>query len=120
MSHTKIGAMDTVVEETGELVPLVDQVAKGQTRIVVTRDGEPKAALVSLADYARLMQESQAEKWGNKLGRDEWLVKSRELQESILERRGGKPLDPEVVDQAWRDARTELEERDSRNAGLGR
>lgn len=116
MNHTKIGATDSVVEETGELAPLVDQVAQGHTRIVLTRDGEPKAALVSLEDYARLMQESQAEK----LSWDEWLAKSQELQENILERRGGKPLDPEVVDQAWRDARTELEERDSRNAGLGR
>ncbi|MCC6457072.1 MAG: hypothetical protein IT328_19095 [Caldilineaceae bacterium] len=41
MNRSEIKSTDPVVEETGDLANLVDQVAKGHTLIVVTRDGEP-------------------------------------------------------------------------------
>jgi prevent-host-death family protein len=119
MNRTEINKADTLVEGTGDLARLVDQVAEEHTRIVVTRDGEPKAALVSLEDYARLTKESEAVK-ADELSWDEWFAKSDELQERILARRGGKPIDSETVDRAWREARAKLEERDSRHAGSGR
>jgi prevent-host-death family protein len=120
MNRTEIKSTDPIVEETGDLANLVDQVAEGHRRIVVTRDGEPKAALVSIEDYARLIQEAQTAEPDEKLGWEEWFARSRQLRESILARRGGEPIDREIVDRAWREARAELEERDSRHAGLGR
>lgn len=112
------GAADPVVEDTGDLAKLVDQVVEGHTPIVVARDGEPKAALVSLEDYARLKQEEQSASQEKKLKWDEWFAKRDELHRDMLAARGGKPLDSEVVERAWREAREELEERDSRRVGL--
>jgi hypothetical protein len=82
------------------------------------RAGEPKAALVSMEDYARLKQERAAQ--DKKPSWEEWISRSQEIQEGMLARRGGKPLDRDIVDQALREARKELEERDSRHAGTGR
>jgi prevent-host-death family protein len=120
MNRTEIRSSDPVVEETGDLPRLIDQVTKEHTRVVLTRDGEPTAALVSMEDYARLVQEPQAPKPDKKLRWDEWFAKSQELHDIMIARRGGKPLDPEAVERAWREARKELEERDSRHAGSGR
>jgi prevent-host-death family protein len=108
MNRTKLTDKDPVVEETVDLPNLVDQVAEGHARIVVTRDGEPKAALVSMEDYARLWQGFPAAKPQEKLSWDEWFAKTQEFQEGMLARRGGQPLDPEIVDRAWREAREEL------------
>jgi prevent-host-death family protein len=120
MNRAEISKADALVEDTGDLARLVDQVADEYSRIIVTRDGEPKAALVSLEDFARLVKESEAAKADKELSWDEWFAKSDELRKRILSRRGGKPIDREIVDQAWQEARTELEERDSRHVGPGR
>jgi prevent-host-death family protein len=120
INRTKAGAADPVVEDSGDLAKLVDQVVEGHERIVVARDGEPKAVLVSIEEYERLKQEARTMKPEKKLGWEEWFARNQEFQEGMLARRGGKPLDREIVDRAWREAREELEERDSRHAGHGR
>jgi prevent-host-death family protein len=120
MSHADAGATDPVVEATGVLVKLVDEVVEGHTPIVVARDGEPKAALVSMEDYARLKQEANGHKVDRKLSWQEWLARSQEFQARMLADRGGKPIDRQDIDRAWQEARKELEERDSRHGGLGR
>lgn len=120
MNRTGLTESDPTVEETVGLPQLVNQVVEGHARIVVTRDGEPKAALVSMEDYARLRTELPAAEPQEKLRWEKWFAKTQEFHESMLARRGGQPLDPEIVDRALREAREELEERDSRNAGLGR
>ena len=94
-----------------DISDLVNRVAYGGERIVLTSRGKPKAAIVSIEDYQRLEEERVAvrvAKW------ESWLAKNRALAQEILARRGGEPLD---VDALWRAAREELEARDGRALG---
>jgi prevent-host-death family protein len=94
-----------------DISDLVNRVAYGGERIVLTSRGKPKAAIVSIDDYERLEQE-EVEKslaqW------EAWLAESEKLAADILARRQGKPLD---VDALWEAARADLEERDARTLG---
>ena len=110
--------VEQIVEDSGNLATLVDQVVEGHAPIVVARGGEPKAALVSLEDYARLKQATAEPE--QKLSWEEWSARNQAFHKAMLARRGGKPLDKEIVDQALQAARQELEERDSQHGGLGR
>ena len=85
---------------------LVNRVAYGGERIILTSRGKPKAALVSLEDYERLKQETDEDRearW------QAWLAASDALTEEVLKRRGGEPID---VDEILRQARADLEARD--------
>lgn len=118
MAKTARKEITSPVEATGALVKLVDEIAEGHAPIIVARDGEPKAALVSMDDYERLKGQVQPNK--DKWSWDEWFAKSQEFQEQMLESRGNQPIDQEIIDRALRESREDLEERDSYNAGLGR
>jgi prevent-host-death family protein len=94
-----------------DISDLVNQVAYGGERIVLTSRGKPKAALVSVEDYERLEQERVGQviaQW------EVWLAESEKLTTDILARRQGRPLD---VDALWQAARADLEERDARTRG---
>ena len=94
-----------------DISELVNRVAYGGERIVLTSRGKPKAAIVSLEDYERLEQEGA----GKPLAQWEaWLTESKKLATDILARRQGMPLD---VDALWQAARADLEERDARTLG---
>jgi prevent-host-death family protein len=94
-----------------DISDLVNRVAYGGERIVLTSRGKPKAAIVSLDDYERLEQEGV----GKSLAQWEtWLTESKKLTTDILARRQGMPLD---VDALWQAARADLEERDARTLG---
>ena len=84
------------------------------------RAGEPKAALVSMEDYARLQQEAALASQPEKLTWKDWFARQEKFHGEMLASRKGQPRDSEMVDRAWREAREELEERDARNVGLGR
>lgn len=89
-----------------DISALVNRVAYGGERIILTSRGKPKAALVSLEDYERLKQETAEDRearW------QAWLAASDALAARVLERRGGEPLD---VDTIWQEARADLEARD--------
>ena len=107
MTETRV-SIGTVKRDISELV---NRVAYGSERIVLTSRGRPKAAIVSLEDYQRL-QESSAitslEKWRL------WVADSEALASGILARRGGEPLDLEAL---WTSAREELEARDAQAVG---
>jgi prevent-host-death family protein len=94
-----------------DLSDLVNRVAYGGARIVLTSRGKPKAALVSFEDYQRLEQESAS---GALARWQAWLAESEELTADILERRHGVPLD---VDNLWQAARADLEARDDKTIG---
>jgi len=107
MAETKI-AIGQVKRDISELV---NRVAYGSERIVLTSRGKPKAALVSIADYERLRQEQAHERlthW------QAWMSESAELTAEILARREGQPLD---VDALWQAARADLEARDEQIPG---
>jgi prevent-host-death family protein len=94
-----------------DLSDLINRVAYGGERIVLTSRGKPKAALVSIEDYQRLDQEQVSPilaSW------QAWLAESEKLTADILERRGGVPLD---VDALWLAARADLEARDDEILG---
>jgi prevent-host-death family protein len=107
VTETRVG-IGTVKRDISELV---NRVAYGGERIVLTSRGKPKAAIVSLEDYQRLEEGSAAAReaqW------QAWLAANRDLAQDILARRGGEPLD---VDALWKAAREDLEARDARFTG---
>jgi len=94
-----------------DISDLVNRVAYGGERIVLTSRGKPKAAIVSVEDYQRLERENikvALAQW------EDWLAESEALTAEILARREGKPLD---VDALWSAARADLEERDAQIIG---
>lgn len=107
MTETFVG-IGTVKRDISELV---NRVAYGGERILLTSRGKPKAALVSLEDYRRLEEitaAAGAAQW------ETWLAANHKLAQEILTRRGGEPLD---VDALWNAEREDLEMRDARFLG---
>ncbi|NPV07967.1 MAG: type II toxin-antitoxin system Phd/YefM family antitoxin [Anaerolineae bacterium] len=92
-----------------DLSELLNRVAYGGERVVLTSRGKAKAVLISVDDYDRLKnQTSDGSSWRA------WLAESERLSSDIQRRRGGQPLD---LDGIWTQARAELEERDGRLGG---
>ncbi|MBP8292790.1 MAG: type II toxin-antitoxin system Phd/YefM family antitoxin [Caldilineaceae bacterium] len=100
--------MDATVsigEVKRDISELVNRVAFGGERIVLTSRGKPKAVLVNVEDYRRL----QAQEQSNSLQQwDEWMAQARQLSAEILARRQGQPIDVAQIEQA---ARADLEGR---------
>jgi prevent-host-death family protein len=89
-----------------DISELVNRVAYGGDRILLTSRGKPKAALISIEDYERLKRqehEVRAADWR------EWMRRAKELSDAIYERRGGEYID---VDELDREVKRDLEERD--------
>jgi prevent-host-death family protein len=107
VTETRVG-IGTVKRDISELV---NRVAYGGERIVLTSRGKPKAAIVSLEDYQRLEEGSAAAREAQWKA---WLAANQELAQEILGRRGAEPLD---VDALWKAAREDLEARDARFIG---
>jgi prevent-host-death family protein len=94
-----------------DISDLVNRVAYGGERIVLTSRGKPKAAIVSIEDYERLEEakaQASLEQW------QLWVAESEALAAKILARRGGEQLD---VDALWDAARHDLEARDAKTIG---
>jgi prevent-host-death family protein len=104
-THVSIGQVKRDISE------LVNRVAYGGERIVLTSRGKPKAAIVSMEDYERL---EQAEGAARVARWDAWVAQSNALAAEILARRGGEPID---VDALWDAVRAEREERDAEILG---
>jgi len=88
-----------------DISDLVNQIAYGGKRIIITSRDKPKAALVSMEDYQRLQQEGIEERlaqWQN------WVAETDTLVTEILARRKGQLI---PVDDLLREDREELEER---------
>jgi prevent-host-death family protein len=99
-THISIGQVKRDISE------LVNRVAYGGECIVLTSRGKPKAAIVSMEDYQRLQverAEQEQRRW------QAWRVESAALNEDILARRQGQPLDVEAL---WQASRAELEAHD--------
>jgi prevent-host-death family protein len=96
-THVPIGQVKRDLSE------LVNRVAYGGERIVLTSRGRPKAALVSIADYDRLA-ESEADR--KEARWQAWQQEADRLSEAILARRQGEVLD---LDRLWEGVREERE-----------
>ena len=84
----------SIGEVKRDISELVDRVAYGGERIVFTSRGKPKAALVSIEDYARLQEQEQRivrHHWAD------WVRRADALSQQILRERDGVPLDLEAV-----------------------
>jgi prevent-host-death family protein len=94
-----------------DISELVNRVAYGGKRIVLTSRGRPKAALVSIEDYERLQEldAPQTEKL------KAWMQTTKALSDKILERRNGEWIDVETILSA---DRADLEGRDEWIAGF--
>lgn len=88
-----------------EISELLNRVAFGGERIVLTSRGKPKAVIVSLEDYEHLQQEEAKTQLGQW---EAWLAANAVLTAKIMAERGNKPLD---VDAVWAEAHADLEER---------
>jgi len=85
---------------------LVNRVAFGNERIILTSRGKPKAVVISLADYDRLKHLSPTSglnQWQS------WLAENQQLAADISTRREAEPLDLENL---WHETHRDLEERD--------
>ena len=107
MAETKV-AIGQVKRDISELV---NRVAYGGERVILTSRGKPKAALDSIADYERLRREQTNERLAHW---QTWVAESAKLTAEILARREGQPLD---VDALWQAARADLEARDEHILG---
>jgi len=103
--HVSIGQIKRDISD------LVNRVAYRGERIVLTSRGKPKAAIVSMEDYQHLEQERAAARMARW---EAWVAQSDALAAEILARRGGEPIDAEVLLEAVRAGR---EERDAEILG---
>jgi prevent-host-death family protein len=86
-----------------DISELVNRVTYQGERVVLTSRGRPKAVLVSLEDYQKLLQIEHGQT--NRLG---WLAEARVLAEQISQRRGKQPIN---VDDILSANRLDLEDR---------
>jgi prevent-host-death family protein len=93
-THVNIGQVKRDISD------LVNRVAYGGERILLTSRGKPKAALVSVADYERLQQ---VQKESRQLHLQTWIAQAKALSQEILKRRGGTPLDVDALLEADRE-----------------
>lgn len=94
-----------------DISEIVNRVAYGGQRVVLTSRGKPKAALVSYEDYQRL-QQAETDQSGARWAA--WRAESQQLLADILARRAGEPLD---LDALWQAARADLEARNEPTLG---
>ncbi len=87
-SNASIGQVKSNISE------LVNRVAFGDERIVLTSRGRPKAVLIGLDDYQRLVRQETDEKLASWQA---WLDQVNQLSAEILERRGGEGIDVESI-----------------------
>lgn len=91
-------------QEIQDIPNLVSRVADGKERILLTAHGEPKAALVSMSDYQRLVNQERV----STFSWEEWLAEADEISDLILNRRGGEQID---VNELMHSVRADLEAR---------
>ena len=85
-----------------DISELVNRVTYGGDRIILTSRGKPKAVLVSMKDYERLLKSE-----GRVSDMQKWLAETRTLSAKI-EKRRGKPVDVDAILEA---SRNDLETR---------
>jgi prevent-host-death family protein len=111
----EVTSMDTVsiAEVKRSISTIVNRVAFGRERIVLTSRGRPKAALVSIEDLQKLKMLERTPSPPSRAQRKAALAMAQAVREMTLARRGGVPFS-DVAE----DLRRLREERDLELAGL--
>lgn len=87
----KVGAL----EAKNKFSELMETVAYTKQRVLVERRGKPMAAIVSVADLARLeTMESEAAQKNRQKEIDEYFAEARKLRAWWLDKLGGQALPP--------------------------
>ena len=89
-----------------DISELVDRVACGKERIILTSRGKPKAVIINLEDYDRLNRLAAGDnldEWQT------WLAENGALNKAILNRRQGQAPN---TNELWDALRSELEAND--------
>ena len=76
-----------------DISELVNQVAYGGERILLTSRGNPKAAIVSLEDYKHVQETI----WPEQKCMKTWMGETRNLVNEILQKRQGKTIDVDII-----------------------
>jgi prevent-host-death family protein len=84
-AHVSIGQVKRDISE------LVNRVTYAGDRIILTSRGKPKAALVSMQDYERLLKSED-----RAADIQKWLADTRAFSNKI-EKRRGKPMDVDAI-----------------------
>ena len=100
-----MGEQVSIGQVKRDISELVNRVAFGGERIVLTSRGKPKAALVSIEDYQRLQDSEAPARQQLKA----WMQAAKALSKNILERRHGELIDVQAILAA---DRADLEGRD--------
>jgi prevent-host-death family protein len=90
-----------------DISELVNRVAFGGERIVLTSRGKPKAVLISVEDYSRLQA---IEEEGRIVYREKWIANTQSLANQIRESHDNQLIDLDSIiekDQDERDQRYE-------------
>lgn len=90
-----------------DISELVNRVAYGDERIILTSRGKPKAVLISLEDYSRLKAIEEDKRISY---REKWLTDTQTLANQIRESHGNQMIDLDSIigkDQDERDQRYE-------------
>lgn len=98
-THVSIGQVKRDITE------LINRVARGGERVILTSRGKPQAALVSLEDVGvleELGEEERLVRWEHWLRRNESLSQRMQTENPIL---------PNQLDDLWERIRAEKEER---------
>jgi len=92
-----------------DISELVNRVAFGNERIVLTSRGKPKAVIISIDDFERLDAEKHGQRqkeWKN------WLAENNKLNDAITQRRKEVGLTDEIdLDAALKASRIDLDQR---------
>jgi prevent-host-death family protein len=92
----------TEAEAREHLGELISDVAAGQEAVLIERDGESQAVVISFEEYTRLRAKSQDS------GNQDWKSRVARLQEKVSRELGGSPLPPaEEVIRRMREERDE-------------
>jgi prevent-host-death family protein len=92
--------MQVGIRQAGrELSRLINQAVHGHRHITITSRGKPKAMLLSIEEYERLMRKGEA--------RSQALEKARELRESFAARYGVLSVDLVQAAREEREGQTE-------------
>ena len=97
----------SIEEVKRSMSTLLNRVANGNERIILTAHGKPKAVLIGIEDYTRLLsleQQAKRAQWKT------WLHRAEQLSHQVLADRDNESFDiTKIID----DARADLEDRHS-------
>jgi prevent-host-death family protein len=113
--NIKVKTMDSIgiARIKRDISTIVNRVAYGRERIILTSRGKPKAALVSIKDLQKLEMLESTTAAPSRAQRKTALAMAQAVREMTLARRGGIPF-PDVAE----DLDKLREERDLELAGL--